>query len=77
MVIGSKSWEKNTILIETLNMEKFNYIDRLKGFAILLVIMGHMYLFPMHPNDDFIFRIICSFHMPLFLFLSGFVIPQI
>lgn len=57
-------------------MEKLNYIDRLKGFAILLVVMGHMYLFPMHPNDNLIFRIISSFHMPLFLFLSGFVISN-
>lgn len=50
------------------------YVDRLKGFAILLVVMGHMYLFSMHPNDVFIGKMIQSFHMPLFLFLSGFVI---
>ncbi|MBP3471750.1 MAG: acyltransferase family protein [Paraprevotella sp.] len=55
-------------------MTRLNYIDRLKGFAILLVVMGHLYLFPMHPNDTFIYRVIQSFHMPLFLFLSGYVI---
>lgn len=55
-------------------MKRFQYVDRLKGFAILLVVMGHMYQFPMHPNDTFIYKVIQSFHMPLFLFLSGYVI---
>lgn len=50
------------------------FIDRLKGFTILLVVMGHIGLFPMHPSDTSIFQLIYSFHMPLFMFLSGWVI---
>ncbi|WP_321519209.1 acyltransferase family protein [uncultured Bacteroides sp.] len=53
---------------------RIEYIDRLKGFAILLVVIGHFiecnvvkgYL---HPLYSFIY----FFHMPLFMFISGYV----
>lgn len=49
-------------------------IDALRGFAILLVVFGHSLQF---TNPDFdnniLFRIIYSFHMPLFMFISGYV----
>lgn len=57
-----------------MNNTHFFFIDRLKGFTILLVVMGHVGLFSMHPFDTSIFRFISSFHMPLFMFLSGWVI---
>ena len=60
--------------------EKFHYSDRdqlidvSKGLAILLVIIGHTYQNRFENYDDFaIFRVIYSFHMPLFVFLSGAV----
>lgn len=48
------------------------FLDSLRGFAILLVVVGHLIQFNyddalMNP----IFNIIYSFHMPLFFFLSG------
>lgn len=49
-------------------------IDSLKGFAILLVVIGHS--IQKATNNDFTtlsFRFIYSFHMPLFMFLSGYV----
>lgn len=49
-------------------------INSLKGLAILLVVVGHV--LQTITNEDFshpIFRFIYSFHMPLFMFLSGFV----
>ena len=57
------------------------YIDALKGFAIILVIIGHIadgYLraniFTENRNVlHFTYNIIYSFHMPLFLFISGYV----
>ena len=50
-------------------------IDVLKGFAILLVVMGHsvQYNMPGKFDDSLIFRVIYSYHMPFFMFLSGFV----
>ncbi len=50
-------------------------IDSLKGFAIILVVIGHaiQYLRPASFDSSFLFRVIYSFHMPLFMFMSGFV----
>ena len=50
------------------------YIDNLKGFLILLVVLGHCI---QNTDADFdhniVFRYIYSFHMPLFMCISGFV----
>jgi fucose 4-O-acetylase-like acetyltransferase len=50
-------------------------MDALRGFAILLVVLGHMTQFT-DPDFDhnLVFRMIYSFHMPLFFFISGYVI---
>lgn len=45
--------------------ERIQYIDSVKGFAIILMIFGHMRF---HNLNWFIY----SFHMPLFFILSGF-----
>ena len=50
------------------------YIDAIRGAAILLVVLGHSIQTNVDNFDDnLLFRIIYSFHMPLFIFLSGFV----
>ena len=50
------------------------YIDNLKGFLILLVILGHcIQSTDMDFDHNIIFRYIYSFHMPLFMCVSGFV----
>ena len=45
----------------------------MKGFAIFLVVMGHVLGFSFRQPDDVAGRWISSFHMPLFMFLSGLV----
>ena len=59
------------------NMEasqRLLYIDRLKGIAIIIVVCGH---FIQYNVADFkhnpLFSFIYSFHMPLFMFISGYV----
>lgn len=52
----------------------YKYIDRLKGFAILTVVMGHFVQWGLYIKNDIIVSLISSFHMPLFMFLSGLVI---
>ncbi len=58
-----------------MKQERNILIDVLKGFAILLVVLGHSLQYNMPGNFDnsLIFRIIYSYHMPFFMFLSGFV----
>lgn len=53
-------------------MQRIQYIDRLKGLAIIFVVMGHVFGFS--QPDDGIIDFIYTFHMPLFMFLSGLVI---
>lgn len=57
------------------NRHRDQYIDALKGAAILLVVIGHS-IQENIPNFDnnVVFRVIYSFHMPLFMFLSGYIL---
>lgn len=49
--------------------DRINYMDVAKGIGILLVAMGHNDLAAVLP---FMKKLIFSFHMPLFFFLSGY-----
>ena len=58
---------------------RYAYIDFLRGFAILLVVLGHTVQYVTHPNSfdqDVVFRMIYSFHIPLFFFISGLTTPM-
>lgn len=48
------------------------YLDSLRGFAILLVVVGHLIQYNYEDGlANPLFNIIYSFHMPFFFFLSG------
>lgn len=50
------------------------FLDIAKGLAIILVVVGHVIQGGAEKFDDLLwFRVIYSFHMPLFVFLSGAV----
>ena len=50
------------------------FLDIAKGLAIILVVVGHVIQGSSEKFDDLLwFRVIYSFHMPLFVFLSGSV----
>jgi fucose 4-O-acetylase-like acetyltransferase len=50
------------------------HVDAFKGFAILLVVLGHAIQVNVPDFDNnLLFRVIYSFHMPLFMFLSGYL----
>ena len=48
--------------------------DLLKLFTICLVLIGHTVqgLLPSHPYEEPLYVYIYSFHMPLFMMMSGF-----
>lgn len=54
-------------------MNRINYIDRMKGMAILVVVLAHVFQFSFDMSDGSVFRFCASFEMPLFMFVSGFV----
>ena len=51
-----------------------NIIDFMKGFAILLVVFGHSIQINYIDFDSvFLFKFIYSFHMPIFILISGYL----
>lgn len=54
---------------------RYGYIDRVRGLAMLLVVMGHVILFSefngLQVEKSCLFQIIGLFHMPLFFTVSG------
>jgi fucose 4-O-acetylase-like acetyltransferase len=49
-------------------LSRISYIDIAKGIGIILVVMGHNDFSLISP---FLFKLIYSFHMPVFFFMSG------
>lgn len=49
--------------------ERLDYIDMVKGFAILCIVLGHLL-----PNHYYVQCIITIFHVPIFYVISGFLI---
>lgn len=59
----------------------YQYIDTMKGFAMLLVVMGHVIAWTFAdwhiintyngPSPSYLWHFIYKFHMPLFIFISG------
>lgn len=55
-------------------MQRVEHIDYLKGFAILMVLLGHIFIAKAPAGMHYPFcEIIYSFHMSLFFFVSGFL----
>jgi len=72
------AWQKLKIYLkidEALVQGRDHHIDALKGVAIILVVLGHS-IQVNNPEFDrsLLFRVVFSFQMPLFMFLSGYII---
>ena len=53
--------------------KRIEELDVLKGVAIICVVIGHVHLFapPQGDSEDWTYKVIYSFHMPLFMTISG------
>ena len=47
------------------------YIDNIRAFLIFLVVLGHLLEQVFFPGSGALYRLIYTFHMPAFAFLSG------
>ena len=58
-----------------LTKRRLLYIDLIKAWAIICVVMGHLLIFNFYSigDDSVLFGLIYSFHLPLFAFASGLV----
>lgn len=56
-------------------MVRLKYIDMAKGVAIMCVLMGHFMQYSASgKNPSWLWELIYSFHMPLFMVLSGYFV---
>ena len=57
--------------------ERNEFVDTLRGILIFLVVWGHSIQYLAYSDESFwsdgVFKLIYSFHMPLFMALSGYV----
>jgi fucose 4-O-acetylase-like acetyltransferase len=65
---GSSMSQASLLQPESTQHVRIDYIDIAKGIGILLVVMGHNDFSLISP---FLFKLIYSFHMPMFFFMSG------
>jgi fucose 4-O-acetylase-like acetyltransferase len=59
-----------------MNRERLLDVDRAKGLAISLVVIGHLFINEVPAGNEWYFRlnaVIYKFHMPFFMFLTGLV----
>ncbi|MBR5332696.1 MAG: acyltransferase family protein [Muribaculaceae bacterium] len=58
---------------KTIQSNRINYIDALRGFTMFLVVFGHvmLYSFNLGGYDSIIGSIFLTFRMPLFFFVAG------
>lgn len=59
-----------------MNKTRLVWVDSLKGWLMLLVVMGHAIQYCMNDGEcesNYWWNLIYSFHMPAFMALSGFV----
>ena len=54
-------------------MKRNFMIDNTKGILIFLVVLGHFLEFNVTSRTSVILNFIYSFHMPVFVFLSGYL----
>ena len=55
--------------------KRLPYWDTMKGILIILVVLGHFlwdFTTPEHPGIQFFIVILYFFHMPAFVFISGY-----
>ena len=57
-------------LLSTVDNRRLDYIDLIKGFGSLLVVIGHMQYSPFMED---ITKFIYGFHMPMFFWISGYL----
>lgn len=57
--------------------KRFEYIDAMRGFTMLLVVYGHVNLFSYHVDWGMYAKALGTFRIPLFFFISGFVLYKV
>ena len=81
--MGLSKLSSNTAITHS-GVQRIQWVDSLKGLAMCLVILGHITqkyhsfdLYPISTNTiGTVERLIYSFHMPLFMMISGYLFDK-
>ena len=61
-------------MIQNINKERNQFVDVMRGIAMLLVVLGHtMTGCTVDSQKNFLYNIVWSLQMPLFILISGYV----
>lgn len=64
----------NAVSADKIGRERQGWIDAMRGFAIFLVVVGHVEMFMIRGEElSVVSRIVYLFHVPLFFFISGYL----
>jgi len=55
-------------------MKRIEYIDAMRGFTMILVVFAHISFYAYHEDIITFGRAFLQFRMPLFFFISGFIL---
>ena len=53
--------------------KRIEYIDALRGFTMILVVLYHVEIYGFQNDPTILCRILMTFRMPLFFFISGYI----
>lgn len=67
-----KYYDRGNLMI-LLNQKRDDYFDNIKALLIFLVVFGHILnAFSENAVANYLYKVIFSFHMPAFIFISGY-----
>lgn len=57
--------------------KRIEYIDAMRGFTMMLVVYSHIHQFSIHAEGLSFNHLLILIRMPLFFFLSGFLVEKV
>lgn len=59
--------------------QRLLYVDQLRGLVMLMVVLVHLssYATTAHPEMSRLMAVLGNFRMPLFFFVSGYIINKV
>ena len=57
----------------TMSNKRIEYLDVAKGLLIIMVVVGHAMEIINPTHDNYLLKLIYSFHMPAFFIISGYL----
>lgn len=56
---------------------RIEYIDAMRGLAMIMVVIGHFFVFSFHYHNALFLNINAALELPIFFMISGFFAPHI